>query len=74
MFCGDGALIHKSELDISENFRFAPVNLSETRASAVIAVAHSKALRGEVISYNEVEPVYLRKSQAEQEYERKQEK
>lgn len=74
MFCGDGALIHKSELDISENFRFAPVNLSETRASAVIAVAHSKALRGEVISYNEVEPIYLRKSQAEQEYERKQEK
>lgn len=60
---GDGVIIHKDELN---GFSFAPINLSETRASALAAAAYKK---DEFCDYNHVQPLYLRKSQAEREYE-----
>lgn len=65
---GDGAIIHKNELD---GFLTAPVNLSETRASSLLAAAYNKAEKDELCGYNNVLPLYLRKSQAEREYERR---
>lgn len=68
---GDGALIHKDELD---GFTVAPANLSETRASSLIVAAEMKIKRGELCDYSNVHPMYLRKSQAEREYERRKNK
>lgn len=67
---GDGAMMHKDELE-GCGFDFAPQQLTEMRASALGIIAWQKAIKGEAIDYNLVEPVYLRKSQAEREYERK---
>ena len=66
MFTGDGAIIHRDELT---DFEFAPINLSETRASALVAAAYKKTEEDKLCDYNHVSPLYLRKSQAEREYE-----
>lgn len=68
---GDGAIIHKEELS---EFKTAPINLCETRASALLAAAYKKAEKDELCDYNHVSPLYLRKSQAEREYERREKK
>ncbi len=69
MFVGDGAIIHRDELEGGGAQRFAPVNMAETRASSLAAAAYKMAEKNEVCDYNGVEPMYLRKSQAEREYE-----
>ncbi len=69
MILGDGAIIHADDFIAGADFDFAPLNLSETRASALAMAAYLKAKMGETCHYNEVEPMYLRKSQAEREYE-----
>ena len=66
IFTGDGAIIHKDEL---KGFTLAPLNLSETRASSLALAAYKKAEKNELCDYNHVSPMYLRKSQAEREYE-----
>ncbi len=71
LLCGDGTLIHKDVLSLVKGFSFAPVNLNETRASALAVAAYHKTLNNELVNYNEVVPVYLRKSQAEREYDRR---
>ncbi len=71
MFTGDGALIHRDELKTSDNFCFAPVNMAETRASSLVCAALDKTEKNELKHYNAVLPIYLRKSQAEREYERR---
>ncbi len=63
---GDGAIIHRDELN---GFTLAPLNLSETRASSLALAAFQKAENNELCDYNHVSPLYLRKSQAEREYE-----
>lgn len=74
MLCGDGTLMHKDALSAIPSFNFAPVNLNETRASALAVAAYYKALNNELVNYNDVLPVYLRKSQAEREYDRRENK
>lgn len=69
---GDGAIIHKDEF--FGKFSFAPTHLSETRASALATASYIKAKNNETCDYNLVEPLYLRKSQAEREYEGRKEK
>lgn len=71
MFVGDGVLMHKDELNVRDNFAFAPMNLCETRAAALAVAAAKAADVDRLVDYNTVQPVYLRKSQAEREYERK---
>lgn len=63
---GDGAIIHRDELN---GFTLAPLNLAETRASSLALAAYKKAEKNELCDYNHVSPLYLRKSQAEREYE-----
>ena len=70
IFVGDGVLMHKDEL-CETGFDFAPSQLMETRASALAIAAFKKAQKGEITDFNAVQPLYLRKSQAEREYERK---
>ncbi len=70
---GDGVLMHKDEL-LSHGFSFAPEQLMETRASALCIAAMNAVSNNEQSDYNGVTPLYLRKSQAEREYERKSEK
>ncbi len=69
---GDGAIIHRNEL-IGHNFGFAPVQLMETRAGALCVAAMDTISENKLSHYNDVVPLYLRKSQAEREYERKME-
>ena len=71
IFTGDGVLIHGDELRKYDNFSIAPLNMRETRSSSLICAALCKEKNNELKQYNEVLPVYLRKSQAEQEYERR---
>lgn len=75
IYLGDGAIIHHDEIkDIDKKANFAPANLSEVRASALATAAIRKINKGEDVHYNEVQPVYLRLSQAEREYKNRQEK
>lgn len=66
IYVGDGAIAHKDELADGD---FATANLMEVRASSVAALAYTKADKGS--HYNEIQPLYLRKSQAERELEEK---
>ena len=70
---GDGVLMHCEEL-VTHGFKFAPTQLIETRASALCVAAMDAVSKNELCDYNGVTPLYLRKSQAEREYERKLEK
>ncbi len=69
---GDGVIMHHEEL-INQGFDFAPSQLMETRASALCVATIDAISKGNLCSYNDVQPLYLRKSQAEREYERKKE-
>ncbi len=64
IYIGDGAIAHRDELS---GGIFMPANLNEVRASSVAALAYAKSDEGE--HYNKIQPLYLRKSQAEREYE-----
>ncbi len=67
---GDGALKH-SEKITGKGMSVAPAHLTEVRAASLAALAAEKARLGLAVDCNEVRPVYLRKSQAEREYENK---
>ncbi len=73
IFVGDGAVLHQELIQKSLGGRavIAPGNQQGQRASSVAALALQKAKRGLTESYLTLEPFYLRKSQAEQEYEKK---
>lgn len=71
IYTGDGAL--KNAETIKEcGGTIAPCSHSEVRASAVAALAMERAEAGEAVEYGSIRPLYLRKSQAEREYERRQ--
>lgn len=72
MFCGDGALLHKNLLTekLGNEAKFAQSVFMFQRASSIAFLALQKAKANDLLSYNELQPYYLRKSQAEQKYER----
>lgn len=71
IYTGDGAMKHSEELKAyADDFIIAPSNLSEVRASAAAALAEMRA--DAAVDLNQIEPLYLRKSQAEREYDNKQ--
>lgn len=74
LFLGDAVPLHREYLldQLGENCEFAPGNLMLQKASSVAQAAYLKALNGEVENCFDLVPFYLRKSQAEREYERKQ--
>lgn len=69
LYLGDGAIAHKNELDGGET---AKPHMLEVRASSLAALAYERL--DEAVHYNEIRPLYLRKSQAEREYEKKEKK
>jgi tRNA threonylcarbamoyladenosine biosynthesis protein TsaB len=74
VFLGDAVEIHKDFLkdELNENCRFAPGNLMLQKASSVAQLALVKASSGMTESSFDMVPFYLRKSQAEREYEKRQ--
>ncbi|MCX7714477.1 MAG: tRNA (adenosine(37)-N6)-threonylcarbamoyltransferase complex dimerization subunit type 1 TsaB [Clostridia bacterium] len=73
VFMGDGVPVHKDFISkaMGEQAFFAPAPFAYQRAGSVAQLAYEKALRGEVCNYLEFMPFYLRKSQAEREYEKR---
>jgi len=73
VFVGDGVERHRQYLldNMGDRCRFAPHNLILNRASSVAQLALAAAKAGKFESPIDMVPFYLRKSQAEQEYERK---
>lgn len=72
VMCGDGIKIHRAT--ISEKMPgavFAPPPSSYQRAAAVAWAAAVRAERGQIQSCFELDAEYMRKSQAEREYEAK---
>lgn len=73
MFLGDGVPVHREVIEktLGERARFAPRNADRQRASSIAELAMQALKRGEGGSGKEFVPFYLRKSQAEREYDRK---
>lgn len=69
LFLGDGVPVHREKLEKNPQFYFAPASCSLQRAASVAALGKRLAEEGKAISGNELELIYLRKSQAERERE-----
>ena len=74
IFVGDGAMVHRDYIkeQLGENALFPHGAVLNPRASSVAALAMEKAKRGEIQTYIEMKPFYIKKSQAERELEEKQ--
>lgn len=72
-FVGDGVEKHRDYLlnELGKKCSFAPNNLILNRASSVAQLALIRASEGKLESPVDMVPFYLRKSQAEQEYDRR---
>lgn len=66
IYAGDGVLKHTDELC---GGNVAPAQLCEVRAASVAALAMVRAKKNEWGEYGGLKPLYLRKSQAEREYD-----
>jgi len=73
IFVGDGVYLHGDELKslLGDYCTIAPGNLLLQRASSVAQLGLIMAEEGYIESCFEMKPFYLRKSQAEQEFEKK---
>lgn len=71
VFVGDGVYVHEEYIRerLGENAHFTPPTALMQRASSIAMLALMKAKQGETQHYSELKPFYLRKSQAEREYE-----
>lgn len=74
IFCGDAVSIHKERIKavLSDRAVFSPISMNMPRASSIGELALLRLNRGEEDNIYTYSPIYLRKSQAEREYERKQ--
>lgn len=70
IFNGDGVPVYKQIIldNLGEQAIFAPAPAAIQRAASIAALALDKANKGQMESYNELVPFYLRKSQAEQKF------
>lgn len=73
IFLGDGALIQKERLkkEMGDRAQFAPPHLRLQKASSIGYCALKRLQKGDIDNYLNFAPFYLRKSQAEREYEKK---
>lgn len=69
IFLGDGVPVHLEKLRQNPAFIFAPAHCALQRGASVAALAMEKAKAGYAIDGNQLELIYLRKSQAERERE-----
>jgi tRNA threonylcarbamoyladenosine biosynthesis protein TsaB len=71
-FVGDGIYKHRDKLSsLVTNAFFAPAHLNLTRASSLGELGLKLLNSGETEDLNTLAPIYLRKSQAEREYDKK---
>lgn len=68
---GEGADLHKEVFENMNNVYIAPKAHRSTRASSICEIAIQKFKKGDTKTHYEVVPYYIRKSQAEVEYEEK---
>ncbi len=66
IFVGDGAQAHRESLSALPGAVVAPAYLQWPRAGVAAGIAWQKALAGDTLAYDALEPVYLRESQAQQ--------
>lgn len=73
LFCGDAALMHRGKIvdRLSDKAYFATLNNMLPRASSIGELAIKKYLNGEKSDIYTYSPIYIRKSQAEREYEKR---
>jgi tRNA threonylcarbamoyl adenosine modification protein YeaZ len=73
IFCGDALHIHAERIrkKLGDKAFFAPSNSSMPRASSIAELAAYRLSRGEKDDIHTFSPIYLRKSQAEREYDKK---
>lgn len=68
VFLGDGSVLHKDKiLNYCKDFVLAPININMAKASSVAAYAFKNI--DKAVTINEFNIIYLRKSQAEREYD-----
>ena len=71
-FIGDGIVVFKEQIENSLlDIKFAPTHLNFARASALGELGLQKILEGDFDDLFTSAPIYMRKSQAEREYEEK---
>lgn len=71
-FIGDGVPLFKDSIKLSiPNVKFAPTSLNVVKASALAELGLEKLLEGEYDDLYTSAPIYIRKSQAEREYEKR---
>ncbi|HOV69580.1 MAG TPA: tRNA (adenosine(37)-N6)-threonylcarbamoyltransferase complex dimerization subunit type 1 TsaB [Clostridia bacterium] len=72
-FVGDGVPVYRKEIEARMDKRavFVPEQFMFARASSVGIVALKAVKTGDTVEYFELNPVYLRKSQAEREYDKR---
>ena len=74
IFLGDGVPVYKTKIEENldeELYSFAPLNCNIQRAASIAALGKVLFEQGISESYLDFSPFYLRKSQAEREYEEK---
>jgi len=71
LFVGDGAVINKEKLKKVNGAAFATGRHNVISGAAIAELGYKKALLGKTGNSNVLAPIYLRKSQAEREYEEK---
>lgn len=73
LFIGDGVEVHRDYITehLGDRAYFPPSAMLETKAASVAMLAEEKYNKGEYDSYLTLKPFYLKKSQAEREYEEK---
>ena len=69
VFLGDGVKVHRETLQTNPSFSFAPAHCMLQRAASVGAAGLQMVQAGEAIEGDQLELIYLRKSQAERERE-----
>lgn len=72
VFLGDGIFIQKEKIEreLGENAVFMPPNSNMARASSIAVLAMKRLKENKIDDYLTFAPFYLRKSQAEREYEK----
>ncbi|MEZ4357886.1 MAG: tRNA (adenosine(37)-N6)-threonylcarbamoyltransferase complex dimerization subunit type 1 TsaB [Eubacteriales bacterium] len=75
LFLGDGADVNEEEIKevFKENAYFAKKGMRYNRASSIISIAFNKINEGKTISFYDLTPVYVKKTQAERNLDNKDE-
>ncbi len=71
LLVGDGALHHQELFDSESGVEIADRCLAFPSASSLVLLAHAKALREEFVRPDQIEPLYLRRPDAEAKWDTK---